>query len=270
MSLTSFLTNPDVRARFRQEFPNAKSMSMKLDLLAPPISKRYSMVGTAFDYLMRFYLQHLNPKAVTRRWVAEAAVELLAEHPPLFEKGKQIVFQAKKRLVPFLDTGHIADELIESSLLLAQLDPIFRAGRGHEVIGTIYPEDVKDLKNLLSIVKAELFTAHTLCLTNPTFGRASRLVGGADADLMIDDTLIDIKTRKEAQLKTEDIHQLLGYYALHELGGIGELTPKPPIQNLAIYFSRHGYLHRMEVSSFINPSTFPSFLQWFQERATTI
>jgi len=31
------------------------------ELLAPPLSRDYGLVGTAFDYLLRFYIQRLNP-----------------------------------------------------------------------------------------------------------------------------------------------------------------------------------------------------------------
>jgi hypothetical protein len=70
MSLTSFLERKDVRDRFRQEFA-MPGMKVKRELLAPPLSNRYSLVGTAFDYLVRFYVERLNPHAITRRWIAE-------------------------------------------------------------------------------------------------------------------------------------------------------------------------------------------------------
>ena len=59
MSLTSFLERKDVRERFRQEFDMPR-MKTKRELLAPPLSNRYSLVGTAFDYLARFYVERLD------------------------------------------------------------------------------------------------------------------------------------------------------------------------------------------------------------------
>ena len=50
MSLDSFLKLPDVREKFREEFEKPRLASDR-QLLAPPLSKRYSLVGTAFDYL---------------------------------------------------------------------------------------------------------------------------------------------------------------------------------------------------------------------------
>ena len=77
MSLTSLLQTSEVRRRFREEFEKP-TMEASPDCVAPPISDRPAHVGTAFDYLLRFRLRSLNPETVKdRRWVAEAAVQLL-------------------------------------------------------------------------------------------------------------------------------------------------------------------------------------------------
>ena len=285
MSLTSFLRDKDVRDRFRQEFQKPR-FSAKKDLLAPPLTKRYSLVGTAFDYLLRFYVQRLNPQAVTGRWVAELSVS----HPlsPLLtnvvldadtgrisftetdqtRKVRQIIEQAKKVHSNYLSSGEVTDEVIESTLLLAQLDPVFRAGFVDENIGTVHKEDVADLRNLISIVNPEVFRARELCLLNPTFGGGSRLVGGADADLVIDDTIIDVKTTKKLELQRKHFDQLIGYYVLHEIAGVGELRPKPEITKVAIYFSRYAYPYVLDLHEVIDGRTFPDFIRWFKDRAS--
>lgn len=239
MSLTSFLKdNADVRERFRQEFKKPKFLAEN-DLVAPPLTTRYSTVGTAFDYLLRFFIQHLNPHTIDKGyWVAETAVELLADDAKLYAKGEKIVSRARKDLASFLKKGQMSDALMESALLLATLDPIYRAGLGHETIGVVYKDDVQDLKNLISAVDKKIFTAKSLCMINPTFGSASVLVGGADADLVVDDTIIDIKTTKKLTLERSALDQVLGYYVLHHISGVGELNPKPTITKVAIYFSR--------------------------------
>jgi hypothetical protein len=161
----------------------------------------------------------------------------------------------------------VTDQLIESTLLLAQLDPIFRAGIVDENLGTVYKEDVADLRNLISIVDPEVFKAQELCLLNPTFGEGSRLVGGADADLVIDNTIVDIKTTKKLALQRKHFDQLIGYYVLHETAGVGELRPKPEITKVAIYFSRHAYLHVLDLCEIIDSCMFPDFVRWFKDRA---
>lgn len=186
MSLTAFLrNNPDVREQFKQEF-RKPPLRIKTDLLAPPLTKRYSTVGTAFDYLLRFYVKHLNPNTIDKGyWVAEIALASLQNTPALYARAEEIILQAKAREAAFLQIGQITDELIESTLSLAYLDPIYRANRGHGYIGTaIDKKDIDDVRELISIVKPDHFKAQNLCMINPTFGIASQMVGGADADIV--------------------------------------------------------------------------------------
>jgi hypothetical protein len=285
MSLTSFLRDKNVKERFRQEFKKPR-FSVERDLLAPPLSLRYSLVGTAFDYLLRFYVERLNPDAITTKWIAELAIS----HPlsPLLtnvvvdgesdriwftetdqtRKVRQMIEQAKKAYAEYLSFGEVTNSLLKSTLLLAQLDPIYRAGIVDENLGTVHKEDVSDLRKLISIVDPNIFRVRELCLLNPGFGEGSTLVGGADADLVIDDTIIDIKTTKRLELQRRHFDQLVGYYVLHEIGGLGELRPKPDITRVAIYFSRHAYLHVLDLDEIIDTHTFPSFVDWFRETAT--
>lgn len=106
-----------------------------------------------------------------------------------------------------------------------------------------------------------------MCLLNPNFGEGSRLVQGADADVLIDDTLIEIKTTKKLEFKREYFDQLMGYFILNQVSGIGSLSPKPQINKLAVYFSRFGYLYTFNVYDVVDWRTFPAFVDWFVNRA---
>ena len=186
----------------------------------------------------------------------------------LTRKVQEIIDQVKKGYSDYLFSGKMNDEVIKSTIRLAQLDPIFRARIIDENIGIVYDEDVADLRNLISIVNPDLFRAKKLCLLNPTFGKGSRIVGGADVDLLLDNTMIDIKTTKKLEFKRPYLDQLIGYYVLHEIGGIGELKPKLEIGILAIYFSRYAYLYTFEVQQIVNRKTFTDFMHWFKKRAS--
>lgn len=48
MSLTSFLKNKDVKDKFSQEFP-IPEFTIKKEILAPPLTNHFALVGTAFD-----------------------------------------------------------------------------------------------------------------------------------------------------------------------------------------------------------------------------
>lgn len=304
MSLTSFLKMKDVREKFVQQFPKPK-FTLKKEILAPPRTNRYSLVGTAFDYLLRFYLEHLNPGAITGPWVAEHvltqpfAISMILREVGiegegfidtvtgeisfldrnsneiipykelgLFKKITPIIEQAKSVYNDYLAAGQMNDELMESALLLAQIDPIFRQGRIDENIGSVDSEDVDDLRTLISIVNPQVFRAVALCLLNPTFGEASHLVGGADADLVIDDTLIDIKTTKYLKLTRDYFLQIMGYYVLYTIGGIPEAPGQPTINKVGIYYSRYAELYSIDVDAVIGSEDLQPFIGWFKERAS--
>jgi len=279
MSLKSFLKDKEVKKKFRDTFPKPRSPIKKI-ILAPPITKNHPLIGTAFDYLLRFYLKRLNPKSIDGRWVAESAFfGSSLGFGRQWTLAEKILKNAKRNYRAYLKTGEIKGALLKSCLLLAQLDGVFRANVSNN-LGIIDKNDILDLKKLISIVDPNLFKAKELCLLNPTFGEASNMVGGADADLVIDDMLIDIKTSKYSELSRQSFDQLIGYYCLYEIGSVKMVGRDPAklislpkrhrIRRLAIYYSRFGYLHVMGVKDLINTAEFPSFLVWFKKKASSM
>ena len=274
MSLTSFLEIQDVRAKFQMEFQKPK-FDIKRELLAPPLlGAQPRLVGTAFDYLLRFYVKYLNPQAEEDEggWAAKRAVRVLQRRGEnhLYELGNVAVAEARQNYQQFLKTGQFTDELLRSTLLLAKLDPLTR--RSDYIVENlefIDKEDIADLWNLINVVDPNLFLTQGRVLLNPDFGPGSLLVNGADADLILDDLLIDIKTIKNLALERKSFDQLLGYYTLSVI----ERRFDPDIEEirrLGIYFSRYAYLYEFPVDQVINPQTFPQFVKWFEKRAQEI
>lgn len=269
MSLTSFVESTEVRRRFREEFEKPR-MEATPDRIVPPISDRPSRVGTAFDYLLRFCVQRLNPEVTKdREWVAESALQLLSGVQK--ENAAELIQRAKDARDEYVATGDLSRNVLEATLHLARLDLVVRTSSADGLdVGAPDPikeDDLQDLRQLHEAVPIGQFQADERCLLNPTFGKASALVGGADADLLLDDTLIDIKTVKEASFSREMLNQLLGYYTLHIIGGIGGVDPKPTIRRVGVYFSRHAYLHALPLEQVVDRSTYPDFVEWFARTA---
>lgn len=265
MSLTSFLAMPHVRAKFTETFP-FQAPKLSGDILAPSQTKNYSMMGTAFDYLLRFHLKKLNPNALTSQWVAESGIELIKTKPKISKQFESIVTEIRNGpYSDYIKTGNLSESLFASTIVLAKLDMIYRIGRLESNIMGYAVEDITDLKNLLSIVDDSMFKSKKFCTLNPTFGTASRLVGGADADMIIDDTLIDIKTTKNLKFQKAHYHQLIGYYILSKLGKVDGMDGD--IKKFGIYFSRHGILHTIPISQIEENPQFDSFVKWFEEEA---
>lgn len=253
---------------------------------APPLTTNYRIVGTAFDYLLRFFLERINSVAQTSRWGAEAGVERIGtskyvydlDHNTLSNKvGRQrrkadtYINQARREHQAYLKSGRVTDKLLLAALRLAYLDVAYRASPDRidwAHLESPDAKDVTDLRALLTLVNEPSFRATRTCLLSPTFGAASKLVGSAEADLLLDDCLIDIKTTKNPRLDVRDFFQLIGYYLLHGFDGIhcdDSKTTAHKINSLAIYFSRYGYLWKVPVEEVLPPDSVRDTAKWFFE-----
>ncbi len=293
MSLTSFLEMSDVAARLKALRPK---VPRKLDapLRVEPRSNRYTIVGTAFDYLLRFELQRRAPHAVSRKWMAESTPDLLwpkgddgmavmrdelcaaCQLPPeeAGRRARAIVQNAKTALDVHLKTkapqraelGPLAAHAIR----LAKLDEVVRALRPLDPhFEAADPEDVEDLLGMLAIVPFESLLEPKVVLLNPDFKESSELVRGADTDLIAGDILIDFKVTKKGEVAARDLDQLLGYYMLarnqRRLDGA-----YPEIRRTALYFCRHACLRVLDVSTWLACPQFAQIEKWFFQRVKEV
>lgn len=269
MSLTSFIEgNPTLRAKLLSEFTKPE-FRLKANIEAPPLTTRYGLTGTAFDYLLRFYVKKLNPRARTRTWTAEAGLALLRGKNSLFPVAKRAFEEAQACYHEFLSSEVQCPtrQLAEASVRLAYLENIYRVRIvDDEAFKPITPTILDDLEAMLKLVRTDNFRSKRRCVLNPTFGGASRLVGGADADLIIDDTLIDIKTGRHLVLDREIFNQLVGYYTLSCIGGVDN-CPRGAIKQVAVYYARYGVLYRVKISDFVMKQRMPAFIKWFKQCA---
>lgn len=258
MSLTSFLQVPAVKIRFKQDWPlpSARLQNRDWSMIAPPISPRPQLIGTAFDYVMRFHLRRLNPSSEDRgSWVAESAVSKL--EGSLRKSGQDICEMARARYQLFLDGASLHDDLLSSALQLSQLDFVFRSGQLPPSGGfAVFQEDIADLRQLIEVCDWSQWSGLQRCRLNPTFGTASSIVMGADADFHLDNTLYELKTVRRAGFSQEHYHQLIGYAVLNFL------DDGPPVDELAVYSSRFAQTVRWPAPCLSNPEYEP-FLLWF-------
>ena len=133
-------------------------------------------------------------------------------------------------------------------------------------------KDIKDLRNLISLLhsKRNLFLSRKHCLLNLTFGEASKMIGGADADVVIDDIIIDIKTTINADFTRDQFNQILGYYLLNSIGGINGINKKVKINRIGIYSSRFGEMLLVPIKNIIEEDKMKNFLEWFKREIDQI
>jgi len=275
VSLTSFIKNKEVRDLFANEFKQPRD-KITGEIKAPPLTNHFGMIGTAFDYLMRFYLKYHNPEAKEKRWIAELSCEEIHPGPRIFtwldpdicEIAIKNLNFAKDAYSKFLENGVFNEDILKSAILLAQLDPIYRERHIDENMGIVDNGDIQDLRNLISLVNIEDFKVNSYCLLNPTFNEGSKLVRGADADIVIDNQIIDIKTTKKLEITRKMFNQIIGYYVLGKIGGIGE--EKIDISNISeigFYFSRYGMKYMYKVEEIIDFNSLPDFIDRFEDKA---
>jgi hypothetical protein len=292
MSLTSFIEHRDfqeLRDKFKTVFPRP-AIKLRGELLAPPMTGNYSIVGQAFDYLLRFTLEHRYKSKVNSKggWVADGSYTMIVT--PLESSSAKVIrvgyrrdieknrkdflkmlkdeyTTAKNNYEQFLNDGLLTDSLIKSALYLARLDVTFRAGMVDANLGNETEQDIQDVRQLFSIINHDHFKVENNCFINPTFGDGSLLVGGADGDLIIDDTLIDLKVTKSLAVERDYLNQTIAYYILSLIGGVNGDKSLKPIKNIGIYFARHGVLWKIPLTQLADEKSTLEFKDWFHKYA---
>jgi len=293
MTLTRFSQSDAVVSKIkilRPKIPRTIPTPLKVE----PRSKRYSLVGTAFDYLLRFELQRRASHAIVRRWVAEYAPDLIyrkrddgigvvgnsfykvewAMSPEeLRERVEEIITAAKAEVERYLKTeAPTYDQqasLATHAIRLAHLDSVYRAGYLDPMFDKVDPADVEDLLDMLAIAPFDDLLHDDVLYLNPDFGESSRLVGNADTDIITGDILVEIKVTKKGRIEDKYLDQLLGYFLLarHQRG----INPAfPEIKQVGIYFGRHGYLWVLNTDVWTEHPQFSEIEEWFFEYAQSV
>ena len=117
------------------------------------MTSRYSLVGTAFDYAIRFELERLYSHARTERWVSEAAVTLTRGSQR--KKARKILDAAKADFESYVKNPNpsAATRAIVAAhaIRLAKLDVICRAGYMDPAMDVADPGDAQDILQLLAV-----------------------------------------------------------------------------------------------------------------------
>ncbi len=248
--LTTFIQIPQIKEGLRRQFPLA-DVRLKNILHVPPRTRNYFLIGRAFDYLLRWEVKRLNPSASESEWIAEKAPERLSgrEH----RLAEDVVRTAKAAQTTFLKSGKFSESIGTSLMQLARLDSVFRESRFLPGIG--HSEEAADLKDLRDLLKLARGCPHFRArgqhpvVLNPPLGVGNLL---ADADMIINQTLIDVKTTKTVDWENT-YYQLTAYCLLRwgrelwiKMKGTtrGEIRDRlalcPRVRFLAAYYARFG------------------------------
>ena len=262
MSLTSLLgAHRDVAAQLSGLATGPPPSSVTSPMIAPPITNHFALVGTAFDYLLRFEIRRRFGRADVKRWVAEAAVDQLEDAGVRSHSAaRSLLNRISKVVEDFASTESPSQDIFRTlagdAIRLAKLDPIYRAGVFDPTFDVADPDDVRDLLALLAAVPFNGEFGRVLqgrILLNPTFGAFSNVVRGADADLLTSVAIIDFKTTKDPKFRPA-LPQIIGYGVLARLYHDREDPSFPVPREIGVYFCRHGEVRTISFEDIIrNP-----------------
>ena len=276
MSLTGHLKNKDspIRQFLRTRFPNTRSFLAddrkrirEADTIRPREAVPWFTIGTALDYRIRYYFgltpsDQLNAYRGARtlpviHHAREGDLEnvgydaLRADFDAFFGSLEELT--KRNQTVGKKLTESDEDRLNRHCVVLALLEEVYRGGvRPESPLSTM---ESSNEEALLSLVLQEWISDLTRLswafydgfnyllpldrVLNPEFD-GSEDVGGADADLIVDGTLIDIKTTVEQRIRSEWIWQSLGYALL-------DYSDRYRIDAIGLYVARQGIFFKWDL-----------------------
>lgn len=286
MSLTSYLTNKENEACIRfqtvikevtpskKEFKALESSYAAFDTqrelkvayrLENP--RQAALVGTAFDYLARFRIAQVvrsNRQEALERIMGNNFFSAFESQLPstLLKQLKQKHAQAIVLIQKVIEQNMIFDDqVLDGICLFATLEQCFRGAHLPQNIEDLVrppsPLIRGDLKCLLDVFEKsfikKVVKPDSIVKYNPTFGIASVVIGGADADIYIDGTLYDFKCIKVLGYRGKDAQQIISYYLLDQVAKkskeafFGLSLDKNEINRVAIYSARVGEIYYADI-----------------------
>jgi hypothetical protein len=254
VTLTSELRDPNsTLSRFlREYFPNTRATATDFRIESAsaatiypksPLGRHYSTVGTAFDWRLRFYLsaepgRGLRPTAnLDPRWSAFLASldDVVRRVRPV---GRRLGKVAEDLLNQYCVVLALAEQIWRADPAGLGQSPLFELEPRHsiaEILALARPEWIDDLRLLSWATYDKLADQlRQSAVLNPTF-EGSVDVGGADADLILGDCLIEIKTTLNPRWDRDWLYQILGYVLL-------DYADRYQIRSIGIYLARQSVL----------------------------
>ena len=264
MSLTAHLKNSrsPICQFLSEQFPETKvllkevrAVLNKAPTLRPSTRVPYGTIGTALDYRVRYYFG-IPPIEELVASKAAVRMEMLGLDPELVNCFREsFVPSLQNELEALRPVGRRLDRKSEERLtrycvVLALFDEVFRAGNIATQNSPLFRREYSDATDLLAI--AEPHWVDDLCdmswlfydrcrdllsrpaVLNPVFDGSSD-VGGADADIIVDRRLIEVKStlQPNSDHLKRWVYQLLGYVLL-------DYSDRYRLQGIGFYFARQG------------------------------
>jgi hypothetical protein len=285
MSLATILEESEVVKKFKTTFP-LPSFEIEQNLIAPSLTDHHIIIGKAFHTLLGMRLAYkykskikgdsflldkvLGPWRITIAKMDDSKTIRLGYKGEIRKSKKQFIKTLEvenenviKNEKQFNKDGIITDSLIKSVLYLSRL-AISKKHRFQDPnLGNESESHVQDIKQLLLLADNKHFRVKNYIKINPKFGNYNNwVIGRPEGDLIIDDTLIEIKVTNELSLKRNHYNQLVCYYILSLVYRSFNSKYYKPIKSVGIYFARHGILWKIKIKDIGDEKTISEFKNW--------
>ena len=245
--------NAVLKKRSENKYP-LKTKSNYLEISA--------IVGTAYDYMLRFEIlkRNTNKENLFNKYKEKLVSNygfFNIQSNNIYDSNIEILYSSSLSIIDqFINNKNkiILEDYISSLIVITLFEQNYR-NKNLSIVKVLENKDYKkyikreykyvisDLKNLYSsfenneILKNIEYSKEVIL--NPYFSNSKKL-NGADCDLIVDQTMIDIKTIQSCNLTEDMLSQLIGYYILAINDGV-------KLNKIAIYFSRYDYLYLINI-----------------------
>ena len=224
----------------------------KQEILVDRVVASPQRLGVAFDYLVRFGLAN-RYDAVAQPTKAEWAAGMGED----WGRNSLDDLEAVHGAVEEVREGTRADRLDKSTgeagIVLAAYELLYRSQRPETVDVPPRRDEVAELMRLFEIVPWDEFQPTERLMLNPGFGEGSEVLGGADADIVLDDVVIEIKTVSNKKPNLEMIRQAVCYALLANRFGLNREKMSAGIDQIGFYLARSGSLLTCALSDCVDP-----------------
>jgi hypothetical protein len=275
-TLTLHIKDPNspVTKFLKEYFPNIPVVTKEIkfqvenpDTIRPADVNKYpyTTIGTAIDYRIRYYFAITPVEDLVAHNLIKTSsdnkttVYSTSLNPDLIDEFFGSLDDKLEHLRPVgRELERVDEELIARyCYVLALFEAAWRGGTDFadpkcatvaDLLNIAQPHSVDDMCNLSWLFhKCHGNLTSSKAILNPTFDGSRDIA--ADADLIIDDYLIEIKTTvNPTSITRQGLYQLIGYVLL-------DYSNRYKLRGVGFYMARQGLLLKWELSEFLTKIT---------------
>lgn len=252
-NLTVLLSQRDCIDVLNANFINPiKASGAKLVLELPKGQRLdFGGIGIAYEYWVRCQIRQNEPKLVESFLGYQICCERYADRKVL-----RALEQHSTALRSPARSEESNARALAACLFFAKFETEYRSRIAVESI-EIKKENVAELDRLASVSDLAPLKKGEVTL-HPIFAvQGSKLKIEADGDLIVETTLVDLKTSSKLDLK-DNLRQLIGYVTLNDLGSY-----KREINAVGVYYPRFKYFVQIPMSQLATEDQFENIKAWF-------